>query len=713
MNQLLVRIGSLVGMSQLRKRASSAARGRGSARSLRYGDFGSSKVRLALVIMVAVKVAGLVLIFDPLSAQAFDGAKAAFSLASASMLAGLIALVVLQYGTSVFVRTRLHLTVGAVTVATLLATVFAEDHYIAIFGAQRHLGLVFVIDMAVFYTAVALAYRTARDWAILGAATGIAGALAMTYGFVQFAGLDPIAWADYTRQRPPSTFGNSDKFGHFLGVTLTAAVGFAMVSTSKEMKGTRFVAVLYAAAALTAVGLIATRGALLGIVAVVPLLGVIYLRLARIHANSRVAVRLVGAALLTAIFGGALLMATPLGQRISGGLADSATQQRLFIASAATRAFVDRPITGYGPDSFGVIYPRYRPPDSVAAGSLVNQDSAHSWILQALATTGVLGTASLTALAAGSFVLLWRGISVTPTIAVPLLVGAVAYWVHGFVAIGSPSVDWMGWVAAGGAATFGRRPAPVPPRRVAVLVQVAVIGVALALAISAYSAFQASRELNTARAARQVGRLELAITAAERAVQLDSGRAEHWYVLGLARQDRKMLPIAAQAFRGATERAPHVSGYWSNLALTLTNLALSGDNSLGGKDAALAAARRAVDADPHFPAPYHVLALVENAFGDPSVALDASATAIRLYKGEPEYEAVAADAALRLQDAAAARSTLERIVEEKDAPVLRVALARISLKLNDPIAARAHLRRALELDPQYAPALELVKQLGT
>lgn len=670
-------------------------------------------IRLAIVITVAVKIAGLVLLLDPLSAQAFDGAKAAFSLASASILTALVGVVVLQYGPGVVVRTRLHLAVGALAVANLLAAVFAEDRYIAMFGAQRHLGLTFVIDMVVLYAAVALAYRSARDWAILGAATGIAGAAAIAYGFVQFAGLDPIVWADYTRQRPPSTFGNSDKFGHFLGVTLAAALGLAMVSASKAMKGTRIVAVLYAVAGLTAVGLIATRGALLGIAAVVPLLGVIHLRLARIRASSQVVVRFVGAAILVAVLGGALVMATPLGQRVRAGLTDSATQQRLFIADAAMRAFVDRPITGHGPDSFGVIYPRYRPPAAVATGSLVNQDSAHSWVLQALATTGVLGTVSLAALAAGSFTLLWRGINVSPIIAVPLLVGGVAYWAHGFVAIGSPSVDWMGWVAAGGAATFGRRPADLPRRRIAVSVQVAAIGVALAIAISGYPAFQASRELNTARAARQVGRPELAITAAERAVQLDSGRAEHWYVLGLARQDRKMLPLAAQAFRGATERAPHVSGYWSNLALTLTNLALSGDNSLGGKDAALAAARRAVDADPYYPAPYHVLALVENSFGNPSAALEASASAIRLYKGESEYEAVAADAALRLQDPIAARAALERLIELKDAAVLRVALVRISLKLSDPIAARAHLRRALELDPQYAPALELVKQLGS
>lgn len=652
------------------------------------------------------------LIFDPASAQPFDGAKASFSLATAALLVAFLALALLTYGAGILVRTRLHLVAAAVVLANVAAVMFAQDRYVALFGAQRHLGLTFVLDMSVLYVAVTLAFLRMRDWALLGAGVACAGAVAMGYGFLQFAGLDPISWSNYARERPPSTFGNPDKFGHFLAVTLLAATGLATCPLNGRSRRLRIAAVLYATAAVAAAALIATRGALLGVAVAAPVLVLVYIRLHGIRPTRRSTIGGVGAATGIVVLSAALLMLSPLGERIRGGFADSATQQRLFIADAAIRAFRDRPLTGFGPDSFGVIYPQYRPPPSVAQSSLVSQDSAHSWLLQALATTGALGTLTLAALAAGTVLLLWRGSRRAPLVAVPLLAGAIGYWAAGLVAIGSPSVDWMAWVAAGGAATFGRRPVVGSARRVAPLIHAIAIGVALVLSMAGFPAFQASRELNMARAAQQSGRADRAIPAAERAVQLDPARAEHWYALGLARQDRRMLAGAAEAFRAAADRAPYESGYWASLALALANLALSGDSSLGGKDAALAAARRAIEADPYYPAPYHALALVANGLGEQAQALEASTTAIRLYKGEPEYEAVAADAALRLQDFAAARSALERIVGEKDAPVLRVALARIALKLNDPIAARAHLRRALELDPQYAPALELVKQLG-
>lgn len=710
---LCAEIASLVTVSRKTRRAARAHGRQAAGSDALTSSFEASWLQRAVAGLVSIKVAGLVVIFDPASAQAFDGAKASFSLATAALLVALIALAFLTYGAGILVRTRLHLVAGGVVLANVAAVVFAQERYVALFGAQRHLGLTFVLDMFVLYVAVSLAFLRVRDWAVLAAGVACAGVVTVGYGLLQYAGLDPIPWANYTRERPPSTFGNSDKFGHFLAVTLLAAVGLAIVPLNGRDRRLRMAALLYAAAGLAAAALIASRGALLGVAAAAPALVLAHVRLHGIRPTRRSVVAGAGAATGLVVLSVALLMLSPLGERIRGGFADVASQQRLFVADAALRAFRDRPLTGFGPDSFGVIYPQYRPPSSVAQSSLVTQDSAHSWLLQALATTGAIGALTLAALAAGTILLLWRGCGSAPRVALPLLAGAVGYWGAGLVAIGSPSVDWIAWVAAGGAATFGRRPVVGAVRRVAPPVQAIVVTAALALAIAGLPAFQASRELNTARAAQQAGRADRAIPAAERAVQLDSGRAEHWYALGLARQERRMLAGAADAFRAAADRAPYVSGYWASLALTLANLALSGDSSLGGKDAALAAARRGIEADPYYPAPYHALALVASGLGEHASALEASATAIRLYKGEPEYEAVAADAALRLQDAAAARSALERIVGEKDAPVLRVALARVSLKLNDTIAARAHLRRALELDPQYAPALELVKQLGS
>lgn len=671
------------------------------------GDFESSPIRFAIVGLVALKIVGVVLIFDPASAVAFDGPKTSFSLALTWLLLGLVLVALWRFGSREFFQTRLHLVVGTFLLANGLSALFAQDQYTALFGAQRRLGLTFVLDMVVLYLAVSFAYRTARDWIILGGAIAGAGVLAIAYGVLQYAGLDPIPWADEVRTRPPSTFGNADKFGHFLGASIVAAAGVALVPTLSNR--VRVLAAVYALAALVMAVLVATRGTVLGLAVGLPVLAVIYFKVSDFRFGPRLALGIAGVLLGVAVLAGAALAATPLGERVRGGFGDVATQQRYFVANAAVRALWERPLLGHGVDNFGVIYPQYRLADSVRSGILVNQDSAHSSLLQTAATTGAIGMLSLAAVVLGSLLVLWRRIAAVPHIAVPALAGAVAYWAQGLVAIGSVSIDWIGWLAAGTAVALGRRPATAPARTVALGYQAVPLLAALTLVISGNAAFQASRDLYLARTARTP---ERALAPAERAVRLDPGRAEHWFALGRAREAQGSLAQAADAFRIATEQAPYVSSHWTNLAIVLANLAHKGDESLGGKEAALAAARRGIASDPSFPTPYHVSALVSNSFGDHLAALEAAASAIRLHKNEPQYDVVAADAATRLANATVARMWLDRIVREKDSAVLRVALARVSLKLNDTAAAQTHVRRALELDPQNVPAQELMRQLG-
>lgn len=669
-------------------------------------EISESLVRRALVLLVAAKVAGLVLLFDPASATPFEGPKSIFSLAIGSVMAALIVVLVLESGVRSLLRSRIHFAVALFALANIVAVLIAQDQYVALFGAQRRLGLAFVLDMVVLYLAVALAYRSTPDWAALAAAVGLAGALAIAYGLSQSAGLDPIRWADDVRARPPSTFGNPDKFGHFLGATLAAAVALAVLPAHERPRGVRVLAGLYAGAALVMAAIVATRGTILGLAAALPLIGLLYLVLSR--GRARVRTVLVGSAGAVGLLSlaAAVAMATPLGDRVRGGFADVASQQRLILIDTAIRAFADRPISGHGPDNFGVIYPRYRPD---TASPLVGQDSAHSWPLQALATTGLFGTLSLTAVVIASLAALWRGAVARVGAADALLAGGVAYWAHGLVAFGSVSIDWLGWVAAGGAAALAVREEPAAQRRVVPFLQAAVLAAGVAIALSGYAALQAGREAYAARAARSP---ERAVQAASRAVELDPGRAEYWFALGLAHRQRGALAEAARGFRGAAERAPYVSAYWSNLAVTLADVVNRGDQSLGGRGAALDAARRGVDADRLSSRPHLILAVVSNALGDPAAALEAVSTAIELNVSDAEYDTVAADAASRMTDAAAARAALERIVKSKDSAVLRVALAQTSVKLNDAESARTHVRRALDLDPQNAAAGVLLRQLG-
>lgn len=688
-----------------RKRAGAPRPGRGRREPAPASETRSSPVRQALVVLVAVKVAGLVLLFDPASAAPFEGPKTVLSLATAALLGPLVALLLVGADVRALLRPRLHLAVALFAGANVLAALFAQDQYVALFGGGRRLGLAFVLDMAILYLAVALGYRSMRDWAVLAAAVGLAGALAMGYGTLQSLGADPIMWADDVRVRPPSTFGNPDKFGHFLGATLAAAAAMALVPARGMHPAFRAAAALYGVAALVMAGIVATRGTLVGLAAALPVIGILYLAASRGVVRSRALLTLAVGAFAVVVLASALVLATPLGERVRSGFADIASQQRGIAAAAAIGAFIDRPLVGHGPDNFGVIYPRYRP---ATASPLIGQDSAHSSLLQALATTGLLGALGLVAVAALTLLLLWRA-TATHAVAGPLLAGAAAYWAQSLVALGSVSIDWVGWVAAGGAASLTHAVDARRQRRIATVVQAAAVAAGVALALTGYAALQAGRESYSARSG---GASDRALQAASRAVELDRGRAEYWFTLGQVHGQRRALAEAAVAYRGAAERAPYVSAYWSNLAVTLADLVVRGDQSLGGKGAALDAARRAIEADPASPRPHVIFAVVSRALGDPVAALEAVTIAIRLDRTDPEHDLVAADLALRVTDTAAARAALERIITVKDSAVLRVALAQTSLKLNDLASARVHLRRAVELDPQNAAARDLSRQIG-
>ncbi|HEY3218996.1 MAG TPA: hypothetical protein VGK15_07900, partial [Candidatus Limnocylindria bacterium] len=145
------------------------------ARNARAGQPGYERdlTRQVLVWLVAVKVAGVVLLFDPGTLQVFDLTKSIFSRATEWILAAMVVVLVMRYGAGVIPRAPALAFAAAFVVVNLASTVFAADRYVAMYGESfRYLGLTFVADMAVLALAVAVAFRTPRDWSVLGGVMG-------------------------------------------------------------------------------------------------------------------------------------------------------------------------------------------------------------------------------------------------------------------------------------------------------------------------------------------------------------------------------------------------------------------------------------------------------------------------------------------------------------------------------------------------------------
>lgn len=671
--------------------------------------FTQSDLRRAVVFLVAIKVVGIILIFDPSGLQAFDLPKSLLSGATSVLLATALLLLLMRFGYSVIPRTPLHFAVAGFVAANLISAAFAQNKYIAIFGDQnRYLGLSFIADMVVLYVATSVAFLAPREWGALLAAAGSAAALSAGYAAVQTLGLDPVRWALDFGGRPFSTFGHPDVLGHFLSIAFGVSVGTALGLRGNRATLLKLGVFATALGCVAAAGVVATRGTLLGIAGALAVATAILLRS---HVGMRIPLRQVtvgGLLVLGALW--AVVEFTPIGARTSQMFTDAGSG-RVSLYEAAVHAALSRPIVGFGPDNFGVAFPAYRepPPD----GLTDPQTSAHDWILQAAVTTGVLGLSSLIALLAVAGVLLWRtAIPRAPAIGLPLALGLAAYWTHAVVAVGSISVDWFPWLCFGSIASLAGVRRPTPTRQIPRLLGAVVLGVGLVAATLPVQAYQANRDAGLARLHWAAGDPSVAVALAESATARDSGRAEYWNWLGLARSKAGLAADAATAFEEAARRAPHEATYWLNLSLARERQALNGEDADRAARFAVAAAQRAVEVDPYAPRVNENLADVALRMGDFDVALRAGVQTALIYDGYPTYAHVAYVAAPRVSDLPGARAVLERAVKIRDTAELHAALGRVALLMGDREGARASARRALELEPDNSEARELILELG-
>jgi len=585
-----------------------------------------------------------------------------------------LAVALLRHGTAIVPRTRLHLLVAAYVGVAVLSTVLAENTLIAVFGERdRLLGLVFIVDMAVLYLATAVAMRDRRDWSWLAAAIA-AGALgAFAYGAIQFAGLDPIGWAASSRVRPFSTFGNPDMFGHFLSAAVAGAAAVAVLPSSSGRGRVLAGAVATAGLALAAVA--ATRGVVLGLGAGgLALLALIVLDRRRRSAALR---PLLASTAVVLVALGMIVAVTPLGARVAATLGGAGLQDRLLIWDSAWRAALDRPLLGWGPDSFGVAYARYRQPGSqqFLFDFPFLTDQAHSWVLQQAATLGFIGLGVLLALSGTAVaLLLTRARSRESLVAGTIVVALAGYWAHGLVSVGAVAVDWIPWVGFGGAAALaGVRVTPATARAYRRLPEVVVLAGGMLAAAAGAVPFAANTEALAARHAGDASDGRSALRHAFVAAELDPRRADHyalragaWQLLGHWRE-------AAEDFARASELYPTRARFLALESLARTHLTRGVTAGPGDAERALAAAARAVAIDPHNSEVREIHGEVLFAFGRPAEGLAEVVRAIELFPLDERSCEVAAVISEQVPGAVA-RELLERALRARASPALERAL---------------------------------------
>ena len=282
-------------------------------------------------------------------------------------------------------------------------------------GFERMTGWVHWAHFLVWALMVRSVFRTWRDWRFL---LSCAAVVSLFMGLLAF--LAQGGWAGWLRpfwpvmDRAAASFGNPAFAGGYAAAAFYSASGLACAGAMRFFRQSSAAGAADAARRrgsgggpallwLVAAGLMlmllwwsGTRGAMLGfgLGAAVFALGCILRPPGRFF-------RAGGAALAALLAAGALFLAVTLfvggdaGRTLRDGLRHDrpdSVPERLVLADAAWRGFLDRPLLGRGGGNFSLAYELHAPPEATIDGS-TQFDRAHSAPLDELVSGGAAGFA--------------------------------------------------------------------------------------------------------------------------------------------------------------------------------------------------------------------------------------------------------------------------------------------------------------------------------
>jgi len=286
---------------------------------------------------------------------------------------------------------------GAIWTSSVVATAFSTNAPLSLSGSiWRRFGLITETAILV-YVLVASAWMAAdrsRIRVLLRSMLG-AGTLSAVYGISQYFGWDPFlpesayhaGDGPYTIVRPPGTLGHADYFAAWLVVIVFLGIANAKLEGSRRLKYASFGPSVLAAAAVLLTG---TRSALLAII-----VGATVLWIAEgFRVNRRfLAAASLGAALLVVFFlspAGMMLRA-----RVHWSFDDATGGARLLLWRDSFTMAIQRPIAGYGPETFATEFPRFQSVALSRAYPDFYHESPHNMFLDALTSRGALGLLAL------------------------------------------------------------------------------------------------------------------------------------------------------------------------------------------------------------------------------------------------------------------------------------------------------------------------------
>lgn len=284
----------------------------------------------------------------------------------------------------------------------LLATVFSVSPGVSFFGkAMRMDGFMFLSHAVLWFLLLVSEFKTAKSWTRFFSVSAVLGGVVALVGIFQYF-FDVFPGYIFKTDRIFSFLGNSSFLAGYL--LFFIFITLALLAGARGWKGRLFWA------GILIIDLVAfynarSRGALLGL-----LLGagfLIFLTLISKKRSKKIKIASIVVFLLIISSGitGYFLSRTPLIgsfpalQRLSG-IADPASYgTRIIGAEVAIDGIKERPLLGWGPANYDLIFDKYYRPESLKFSFAETVwDKPHNYILEIGATAGILGIASFLAL---------------------------------------------------------------------------------------------------------------------------------------------------------------------------------------------------------------------------------------------------------------------------------------------------------------------------
>jgi O-antigen ligase len=496
--------------------------------------------RRALVVAVLLLT---LLVFDIRTSDVFNVTKFAVVVVGALALAVFLAV-------EWIVRDRLPrlasrrpvLAIAAVVAAALLTTVTSTNPRTSFVGAYgSYDGLVMTVCGAFIAIVVMVTFTRRHVLAFTRSLFFGGGGLVAFYGLLQmhdqlFTGAtrwDWLSWGDASFKATSiwSTLGNPNHLGGFLAILLP--IGLAVVLTARSPRS-RWAAAVLLVVMLVELVQTTTRGAWLATAVSAIVLAALLAR--DLRANRRVALAVGGALAGFVLLALVVVIATPTLQARFQGLMQlggrGTLTVRVELGRAALRMAADKPVTGFGPDTFRVAFQDHQTPHFVKLfGPRQLANGGHNLLLNQLATQGIIGLAALVSLLVVVFRSGWRASRDAPSTNERLVLAActsavVAYVVQATFNVQQVGLTTLFWALAGLLVMAAARdpesggPSRIANRgvRVAIAAPVAVVCVALALAVA--RPYRADVHLLEAQRLSKQGAYLAARAEAERAMHL-------------------------------------------------------------------------------------------------------------------------------------------------------------------------------------------------